>query len=297
MKTIPLVAALAVFLTACGGDSALTESEIDELRSDPRVVRLTGIAERADSLLVSTSYARYSIRALGQSESGRLSERFRCSGTRCEGDDSTEIDVADLFDTESGVELTGVDLGSRGQFDTATARARFRFPEIEGVRITNFPSSTSFGFWGDHGYAAIDILNGPMAGRIVGESFDGELSFVAAYAFGDATGTNPTGSGSATWRGNAEAASTRTFERRAGSATLTIADLARPRVNVDIDIAGYAIDSPAWGDIPLSAGGFEAGARGGDYIDGKFHGPRHDEAYGVFDTGAYIGAFGAKRSQ
>lgn len=37
------------------------------------------------------------------------------------------------------------------------------------------------------------------------------------------------------------------------------------------------------------------GAAGTDRIDGRFHGPGHGEAFGTFDTGAYVGAFGAKR--
>ncbi len=28
---------------------------------------------------------------------------------------------------------------------------------------------------------------------------------------------------------------------------------------------------------------------------GRFHGPGHEEAWGVFDTGAFVGAFGARR--
>ena len=40
---------------------------------------------------------------------------------------------------------------------------------------------------------------------------------------------------------------------------------------------------------------FAAGTAGSDYLTGNFHGPDHEEAYGVFDTGAYVGAFGAKR--
>ena len=42
-------------------------------------------------------------------------------------------------------------------------------------------------------------------------------------------------------------------------------------------------------------GGFRAGAAGTDYLEGRFHGPGHEEAWGVFDTDAYVGAFGAKR--
>ena len=108
---------------------------------------------------------------------------------------------------------------------------------------------------------------------------------------------NPAGLGTATWTGIAEAASTRTFQWRPGTASITIADLSHPRVSVDIDVPGYAIDAPAWADIPLASGRFAIGTAGSDYLEGNFHGANHGETYGVFDTGAYIGAFGAKRDQ
>ena len=103
--------------------------------------------------------------------------------------------------------------------------------------------------------------------------------------------------GSATWSGIAEAASTSTFQRREGTATLTIADLSQPRVGVDIDITGFAINSPGWADMPLTNGRFATGDIGNDRMEGQFYGPSHDEAYGVFETGAYVGGFGAKRTQ
>jgi len=64
---------------------------------------------------------------------------------------------------------------------------------------------------------------------------------------------------------------------------------------VEIDVPGFAIDSPAWADMPLVDGGFASGSSGTDRLEGNFHGPDHSETYGVFDTGAYVGAFGAKR--
>ena len=287
----------AMMLSGCGGggeDAGLTPEELDTLRSDPRVERAFAIAERADSLLASSSYARYSLSAQGVTTSDREIERFTCSGVRCVGDDFTEITVADLLDPDVEVVLTDAQLGRRGGFDTATTRSRFRLPSIDEVRITSLPSSTSFGLWGTHGYAAIDILDGPIAGEFGDVPFSGDASLAVGYTLGDATGSNPRGVGGARWEGIAEAASTRTFQRRAGTATLTIADLSVPRIGVDIDVAGYAIGSPAWADIPLHAGRFATGTQGRDYVDGKFHGPAHEEAYGVFDTGAYVGAFGAK---
>ena len=55
--------------------------------------------------------------------------------------------------------------------------------------------------------------------------------------------------------------------------------------------------SAAWRGMPLSAGAFDKGTAGTDRQSGRFHGPGHAEAFGTFDTGAYVGAFGAKRQQ
>lgn len=65
---------------------------------------------------------------------------------------------------------------------------------------------------------------------------------------------------------------------------------------VDIDIAGYDIDPPSRNGIPIRNGRYNTGLRGSDYIEGNFHGLAHRETYGVFDTGAYVGAFGAERT-
>lgn len=89
---------------------------------------------------------------------------------------------------------------------------------------------------------------------------------------------------------------TAAFARLAGTATVTIADLSRPRVGVAIDVPGHDIGAPGWADMPLLDGRFSTGTAGTDYLAGDFHGPAHQEAWGVFDTGAYVGAFGATRS-
>ena len=58
----------------------------------------------------------------------------------------------------------------------------------------------------------------------------------------------------------------------------------------------HSIGAPGWADMPLAGGRFTAGTAGADYLGGHFHGPAHEEAWGVFDTADYIGAFGAKRT-
>ena len=68
-------------------------------------------------------------------------------------------------------------------------------------------------------------------------------------------------------------------------------------MGVEIDVPGFAIDSPAWSDMPLANGRYAVGTAGLDYLAGDFHGPDHEETYGVFDTGAHMGVFGAMRDQ
>jgi hypothetical protein len=278
-----------------GGDD-----EFARQRSDPSIVRLGGILERADTLLIPSGHVRFSATVQGQTVSERFVESFSCTGSRCVENDGSMITVADLVDpsTDIGVTVTGFTLGSRGGLDTSAASADFDLSDtFPGYTITDSPSAYSYGLWGQYGAVFLEILDGPMSGQTQGVSFTGTISRASVYAVGDATGTNPTGMGSATWSGIAEAASTSTFQRREGTATLTIADLSQPRVGVDIDIAGFAIDSPGWADIPLTNGRFATGRVGSDHLEGQFYGPSHGETYGVFDTGAYVGGFGAKRTQ
>ena len=70
------------------------------------------------------------------------------------------------------------------------------------------------------------------------------------------------------------------------SVTVTVRDLA----------PSFGAARVRWTDMPLADGGFIAGSAGMDYLQGNFHGPGHEEAWGVFDTTDYIGAFGAKRT-
>ena len=90
-----------------------------------------------------------------------------------------------------------------------------------------------------------------------------------------------------------EAARTRDFAHLPGVAALRIADLSRPLIDVDIRLDGVA-DRLSWTGVEPTAGRFGTGAAGTDRIDGRFHGPGHEEAFGTFDIGAYVEAFGAK---
>ena len=259
------------------------------------MVALSRIVERADTILVPSLRARYSITAEGQSASDSDFETFRCSGAGCSGSQGTDVEIVDLRDHYAGLELTEVSLGSRAGFDTATTRGRLDPSFFPGIALTRTLAGFEHAFWGRWGVGAVEIIDGPFSGRAEGISFRGDLRAASSSAIGDATGTDPTGLGSATWTGVAEAASTRLFERRQGSVTVVIHDLSRPRVGVAIDIAGTRIDPPDRHDMPLVRGRYGTGRAGRDFIRGDFYGPQHQETYGVFDTGAWVGAFGAKR--
>lgn len=127
------------------------------------------------------------------------------------------------------------------------------------------------------------------------------------YAFGNAPGTNPGADlGTAAWNGvmmgfDTSGAAPGTIQ---GDAAITV-DLGEYSFSATVDVAftnvrnlgtGAAARDMRWNDIRLRDGGFEDGySNRGNYIEGAFFGPQHQEAGGVFKQDLYTGAFGAKR--
>ena len=289
--------AVAVFMlstTACGGGGgspALSDEEVEELRSDPRIVRAERIQDRANTLSMSALRAEFAGADGGIPINDHLIERYTCTGARCSGSLGTQYTLFSLGNSVLDADLTAVTIGSSYGFDTAAVTARLDLSDaLPG--ITRFPDGTEFGAWGEHGYAAIALFNGDFAGRFDGVSVNGRLASTLAVAMGDATGTNPDGAGGATWRGMAHAVSTGSYTRRDGTASVRIPDLAQPSVDVTIQLGDQAL--APWTGIPLVAGRFRTGTQDRDFIDGRFFGPDHDETYGVFDTHAYVGMFAAR---
>ena len=197
------------------------------------------------------------------------------------------------------------ELGSRRGFDTVAVQVDVAalldltgdgdLLAEDGLSITQVPDMRVWGLWGERGAAMVLIVDGALSGTFLEIPISGEMSLATVLVGGHATGTNPSGSGRATWSGIAEAASIETFTRREGTATLMIDNLALPRVDVEIAIPGWSIDSPRWESIPVGDGGFRAGSPEIDFLQGAFFGPSHEEAWGVFETGDHIGTFGTKR--
>ncbi|MCY3824045.1 MAG: hypothetical protein OXG62_09275 [Nitrospinae bacterium] len=310
MKILGGLAFVALTLAACGGGgggsgvapppAVLSDTELAEVRSDERVVRLGEILGRADALLLTSARARYSLEGGGETLAEDLVDAFSCTGARCEAADGTAISVTDLTGSAAdlGVRLSEAALATRGGFDATTTRGRLDITDEseEGVRVIAAPTVESYGFWGAHGYAALELGEGPLTGEVEGTAVSGRFAFARAYAAGAASGSNPAGTGSATWSGIVEASPAGAFARLQGTVTVTIADLSRPRVGVSVSVPGHSVGAPGWADMPLLMGRFSTGTMGSDYLEGDFHGPGHEEAWGVFDTQEYLGAFGAKRA-
>ena len=266
--------------------------------------RLENIYATADTLLRLSRHLHYTFNwtGLGQSTSDHVVDSFSCTGSRCVGSNGEVSTLEDFTNPDNLTQVTvsGGDWETHGGFVTIATSVDVDLSTVffAETTLTEYPSYDIYGVWGQYGALQLQVVDGPMAGQIQeGNLFTGDLGYAVAFVLGNATGTNPQGTGSATWSGVAEAVSTSTFQRGQGTATLTIADLSQPRVGVDISIPGFAIGSPGWSDIPLTDGRFATGTVGTDRLEGDFHGPNHYEAWGVFDTDDYVGGFGVKRTQ
>lgn len=308
MKAL-IVMTLLTLLAGCGGGSGggdvpMPDEGAMPLASDPRVIRLKGIVERTEVLLVPAVHVSYAISALGETNAETVSQHVTCSGRTCTGlglsFELTDSIFTDLIDPDIGISISEANLQSRGDgFTTAAIQVDMEASDIgvvlPEVTIVEIPEGLGYGIWGEHGMAGLAIAEGPYSGRVNDIPFSGDLKAAIPFAFGDVSGSNPEGVGGATWTGIAEVIAIRTFRRQAGIASLTIADLTQPAVSVGIDVAGNPIGKPEWTEMPLADGHFMVGAAGDNYLEGNFHGVDHSEAYGVFDTDNFTGSFAAKQ--
>ena len=286
LRTVVLAGALA--LAACGGGTAPPPDIMPPPGGTPPPTAGTAAAP----LVTGLSFD-YTLERAGEApieETGSTPLGCPVPGARgdCPADDLRDLAGRDGVDTRSGFgTVTGTTGGPPLTRTFAGASAT-----VTGAAFRRY------GFWGKYGWAAVEIGTGGLSAEAGGQTWTGSFTAAHAWAAGEPTGSNPSGTGSATWRGIAEAARTADFRRFPGAAELRIADLSRPLVDVDIDLDdggdGVALE---WRGMALSAGAFDKGAAGTDRLSGRFHGPGHAEAFGTFDTGAYVGAFGAKRQQ
>ncbi|MDE0304472.1 MAG: hypothetical protein OXI87_06245 [Albidovulum sp.] len=173
---------------------------------------------------------------------------------------------------------------------------------VQGTEINRFsetsPSSqqqsiTSSG-WTEHSVFYVDASAFEFA---VDQDLRGRQSYHAGVSIGYATGTRPV-SGTATWKGVVVAGDYVQRELHQGDATLTANFGAS---NIDVRLTGFydvetgaERDSIVFDEVPFTSDGFRDSAVN-KMIEGKFYGPNHAEAGGVFEHGSRFGAFGAIR--
>ena len=301
-----------LLLCGCGGEKggngvAMPDDEIIQLALDPRVMRLGGIVERTESFLIPGVHVRYSVSVLNETNTDSLVQEISCSGVTCTDNsglitlDLSASTITGLIDPDIDLSVSEANLQSRDDgFDTASIRGDLDASDIgvvlPDITLDKIPEVLGYGIWGKHGMAGLTLADGPFFGRVTDIPFSGDMEVAMPFAFGDVSGTNPDGVGSAAWTGVAEIVALRTFRRQEGTATLTITDLTQPAVSVGInDVSGNPIGKPEWMDMLLVDGHFVVGATADNYLEGNFHGVDHSEAYGVFDTDNFTGAFGVKR--
>ena len=301
--------AAAFTLAACSsGGGGNGDDEIPDpvdLMQDPRGQGLQAIVEDSDTLLIPSLRVEYSF-SVGDAPASEetLAPAATCTGVSCTigTDTNTTIQVQHIFDLSVGLGPGEAALGQRGGFDTLESAGRLRLGDA--ILGENFhvvaPSVTNYGFWGEYGFAGVSIGTESLDGSFELEALQAAVPITGdvamAFAAGDVNGLNPGGVGEAIWEGIAEAVSTRTFQRRTGSARVLISNLSSPTANVYIRLDETLIGpTDGWTNMAVTAGAFSSGTAGTDLLQGNFHGPNHEETYGVFDTDAYTGAFGAMR--
>lgn len=304
---VPTAVACALVLAACGGGGAkpaasflpdaerartLTGSTAPTETAEQISARVAGILGRSDSLIISTMRGSATIRRETTNPPDPLFFTFQtdCRATACS-----------YRETETGmsgtIRLRDLEIISSTRGGPVLTRNGITLGEV----VTN--DLEAYGAWMLH--SAFGVQSG--RGVIGGPSRDFSIRY--ALAGGDPTGSLPPEEGiSATWTGvmvGTPATGPAAGNILQGDATLTATFASGPRwgtldalfTNIkDIDrLAAHTTETVRFDDMAVGSDGrFEAGLTG-DRIQGRFYGPGHVEAAGVFERSNILGAFGAKR--
>ena len=289
---------LATALSACGGGSGtktVPPPSPSLITYDTMVSEVSAIVQASDRLMMTDLLFAHPNTPEGnrfQTSCGLGQCQASLYGLYSLGISKADFEFADrtddhrFFTGSGGVKMADV----RGRYEEAGLATDFK----------------NLGGWLDYNAFAVE------SSRIVSAVSDGvDLAgtvFNWAYSIGDATGTTPA-FGNATWTGTMVGSDTSSLANRSnrvrGDATLSF-NLSRSDIDVaftnihDID-AEHRYDNITWQNVPVAAGHFAIFAErlrpeiARDFIDGRFYGPNHEEAGGIFESNNIVGAFGAKR--
>ncbi|MCY4450706.1 MAG: hypothetical protein OXC01_02035 [Immundisolibacterales bacterium] len=306
MKPTQFAAAgLALALSGCvggSGDEGAPSDEIAEagrrlgglaepgFTADEFAAGMETVAERANTLVLSDLV--YFTEIAGLPASFRLSSN--CTGDRCVQiepffDDTFEVSIEDIRTGDGVIDtLNPNPVGELHGVRTAHVRAFDRLQSGDSISLRGY------GAWIEHGTFLVTV------GAVEGGDFMG-ATIVSSMSFGDSPNTIP--DFAASWNGIVAGVDT--------SETDTAGNFVQGKARIDlgtrlgetiVDVAfsglhdletGEGRDPLRWEDIVVTADGFTDGAS----IDGRFYGPDHEEAGGVFERGDLLGAFGATKEE
>ena len=201
-----------------------------------------------------------------------------CSGSICTVTFQGERVTVDLREVDpDGPDVTVTGQSTRNSVQTGRATAS----------EDGFDFST-FGVWGDYNVGT------PSRGST---TVDGvSIEFALPSSLGTGSGSNPV-SGSAVWTGamaGVKVGGSGLGAEVTGDAVMTVdltaADLDLAFTNI-ADTSGARSDDLRWTGVSMRNGSF-SGIGG---LDGRFYGPNHEEAGGVFERSGIAGAFSLAR--
>ena len=228
-----------------------------------------------------------------------------CSGKTC------TIDLPDIGTITFSISTNSIydiSLIGNGAFDDIegyniqhqSAMAVNEIPLVQGAGAARQSDGTTFEFQSMAGWTDEFVFG---VNKIDVTESSSTTSYVTPFAFGDASGKNPTGTDTAVYNGALVAYRTITSspEYFQGAATITV-----NFTDMDVDasfnslsnsdgtviVGGVTVE-----DMPLVDGSFtNRGVNGAnDLIDGKFYGSDSSEVGGILESTNIIGAFGATR--
>ena len=201
-----------------------------------------------------------------------------CSGTLCtvsfQGESAT-IDLRDVDPNGPAVTITGEQTRNGVQIGRATASG-------DGFNFN------TFGVWGNHNAGT------PVVGSTTIQGVG--IRFAFPMSLGTGSGSNPT-SGTATWTGamaGVRVGSSSLGREVTGDAEMT-ANLGAASLDLAFtniaDTSGARSGDIRWQGISMRNGEFS----GSGGLEGRFYGPNHEEAGGVFERSGIAGAFSLVR--
>ena len=221
-----------------------------------------------------------------------------CSGRRCtaSGLVSGQALVLD-FNLDDFANGASVFRRAGYDFNARPVMTRNNITLAQDVSTGTLPVSTTdtrhaYAGWLEQSAFGVQIIN------LADDS--NSLALRAGFSFGDASGSNPPGTGGAEWKGVMVGTPTAPAGNRhfvQGDATIDIDDFTNP--NVDVEFArvtnlntGASVADMSWNDLPVANGVFTAP---GGALRGTFYGSEHEEVGGTFHANNIIGGFGGYR--